>query len=32
MKKIVLLLIPFILVNCSPTGKIITNDNEKIMV
>ena len=32
MKKILLLLLPFIFLNCSPTGKIITKDNEKIMI
>lgn len=33
MKKIgFLFLLPFLLVSCSPTGKIITNDNEKIMI
>lgn len=32
MKKIILLLVPFIFLNCSPTGKIITKDNEKIMI
>jgi thiol-disulfide isomerase/thioredoxin len=32
MKKIGLLLLPFLFLNCSPTGKIITNDNEKIMI
>lgn len=32
MKKIGLLLLPFLLTNCSPTGKIITNNNEKMMI
>lgn len=32
MKKIGLLLFPFLFLNCSPTGKIITNDNEKMMI
>ena len=32
MKKTILLLLPFIFMNCSPTGKIITKDNEKIMI
>ena len=32
MKKTILLLLPFIFLNCSPTGKIIAIDNEKIMI
>ncbi|MFT7250416.1 MAG: thiol-disulfide isomerase/thioredoxin [Flavobacterium sp.] len=32
MKKITLLLLPLLFINCSPIGKIITKDNEKIMV
>lgn len=32
MKKILLILLPFIFINCSPTGKIISNENEKIMI
>lgn len=32
MKKIILLLLPFVFLNCSPTGKVITKDNEKIII
>jgi thiol-disulfide isomerase/thioredoxin len=32
MKKILLILLPFMFLNCSPTGKIITSNNEKIMI
>jgi len=32
MKKIILLLLPFIFINCSPIGKIITDNNEKMLL
>lgn len=32
MKKLIIILFPFLFLNCSPTGKIITKDNEPIML
>ncbi|CAM3671971.1 thioredoxin family protein [Flavobacterium gelidilacus] len=32
MKKIILLILPFLFINCSPTGKIITSNNEKMLI
>ena len=32
MKKTILLLLPFIFLNCSPTGKIITTNSEKMLI
>lgn len=32
MKKLILLILPFLFMNCSPTGKIITTNNEKMLL
>ena len=32
MKKIIFILLPFLFINCSPTGTIITTNNEKMLL